>query len=741
MSKRSTIALAVVAAVLLGFIVLYEQHTLSSGELEGRAGRLIERFVRDRITKLEIGRGDQKIVLVRERASEEELGEWRLVEPVRAKADEDAVDSLLGALEWADARRALEGIASADRQRFGLASPRIRAWFTVANERIPIAIGGEDPTEGGVYLQLDDPTKAYVVGKDVFEALDHDAGHFRSKSLFEGVSVTRATKLSIAGEGGARRVELTDGRWWLRAPSAGWASKTDVEDALRVFDEIRAARFVAESPRDLAQYGLAQPSIDATAEIAPAEERGRARRARLRVGSACGDHEGEVYARADEGPVVCVTSASVAALRKDESALRQRSLATVANDELTRLEIRTGARSLVVRREDGAWRWEAGGRSEGAADDGAIATLLGALRDARVTRFAPVSDAELARVGLRQPAATVVLKRGGDEPEERIAIGRATGEEVAVRRGDEPVIAFVAASVAEHFDASPVRFRDRSLVSVPDESITRVLVQRGATREEVARDGDGFRVGAPLDVAADRVTMRELVRRLSTLEAERFVADRAAPEHGLASARFVVTFHVDPTAAAGDGHDHEDEAETSRADRTPRDHTLKIGAAAGGGAFAQLDRDPAVFVVPQALVDVVDGPLVSRDLLSTDPAQIASIRIERAGGAIELRRQGDRLVAATGTASDTDAAALAEALASLRAADTTAYGPAAPADGTARPRARIVVTRAAEAGDPRTYAIRIGAPEPGEDPLVHARREDLELGFLLAPDAITPFLP
>ena len=89
MSKQATWVLAAIAAVMLGFIVFYEQHTLSSGELESRRGQVLNRFLRDRVTQVTLQRGDEMVAtMVRDTSEEETLdtmnvGTWSLTAPVQ----------------------------------------------------------------------------------------------------------------------------------------------------------------------------------------------------------------------------------------------------------------------------------------------------------------------------------------------------------------------------------------------------------------------------------------------------------------------------------------------------------------------------------------------------------------------------------------------------------------------------------------------------------------------------------
>ncbi|MCZ7687478.1 MAG: hypothetical protein M5U28_55555 [Sandaracinaceae bacterium] len=63
-----------------------------------------------------------------------------------------------------------------------------------------------------------------------------------------------------------------------------------------------------------------------------------------------------------------------------------------------------------------------------------------------------------------------------------------------------------------------------------------VTLRRGAAEERAVRDEEGaWQLEAPIEAEADRVVVREVVRQIVELRAERFVAARPTAEHGLAS--------------------------------------------------------------------------------------------------------------------------------------------------------------------------------------------------------------
>ncbi|MFW6067718.1 MAG: DUF4340 domain-containing protein [Myxococcota bacterium] len=723
MSKRTTIVLAVIASGLLAFILLYERHTLSSGELAERGDRLLERFVRDKVDRLEIERGEERIVLIRKDEDEVDLsGAWRLVEPVEAPADEDAVESLLGSLEWANARRELSGIGAEDRERFGLAGARLRAWYTVADQRVPIVVGEQDPTEGGYYVQLDDREAAYVVGKDFVEALDREAGHFRDKALFPELEPGDAEAITLEGEAGKRSLARREERWWVTAPFEAYADRAAVDGVLDAVLGLRATRFVAEQPEDAEDYGLHAPATRARVEgAAPGEDEdgaGEPWKAALSVGDPCPEGEGERYARAGDGPVVCVKEADLEPLGGAAEELRSTRLTTVGEAALARAEVVRGGATVVLEAEEDGWTWRSG-QAEGAADPGAVTEWLRTLREARAEAFEPLQQGG-ARQGLSQPQAKITLTT--DQGREVVLyLGAGVEDDVWARRGTEPFALRVAGATAAAFDPGPVRFRERALIREHEEAAKRIVVERGGVIERLERQGEGWGVTAPLAQPADRVVVRELVRHLASLKAERFVAAAPGREHGLGSPRWTVTVRFEGAAPGDDAGDEE-----------PRERVLRIGAEAPGGAYAQLGEDSAVFVAPRAVVDAVAEPLISRDLLATGAQEVASLRIDRGRQVVELTCEDGTCSQAGGQPADRERTRrLLDRLGALRATAAVAYGPAPPAHGLNEPRARVTVNRVADAGTPEEYTMVIGATEgEGEDAKTHVRRSDLDVGFL-----------
>src|SRR5689334_3179985 len=97
---KASIVLGVIAALLLGFILIFEKGTLGTRDIENRQGQVLPEMVRERVTKLEIQRQGKTLVLERNPEGIDEEALWKVKAPYQAEADQDAVDTVLGDMEW-----------------------------------------------------------------------------------------------------------------------------------------------------------------------------------------------------------------------------------------------------------------------------------------------------------------------------------------------------------------------------------------------------------------------------------------------------------------------------------------------------------------------------------------------------------------------------------------------------------------------------------------------------------------
>jgi hypothetical protein len=742
MSKRATLVLAVLTAVMLAFILVYERHTLSSGELESRRGQVLDRFVRPRVSRIEIRRGDELVVaMVRDEEAEETLdtfdvGSWHLTEPVTGDADPDAIDGVLQACEALSARRTLEGISDDDRARFGLDAPRLVITLQVADETQVVRVGADDEEAGATYVEVEGTGRAHLVGRDFFEALDHDTDHFRSKELLADLVPRDVQRLTWRLGEIETRLERRDARWLASAPFEGWARRATVDAIIDVLVDARITRFVREGGEALLEAPRASLEVGLRERDGEGRDTGRSRVARLVVGAPCPAAEGAAadgaespasYAvRVDDGPIACVAASALEAVLDASAPMRETRLLVATEDQIERLEL-GGAAPLELRRDEGAWKLVEGG-SERIADDEGVAEYVRALRAQEAESFEPATPENLAARGLERPRGRVRAQRSDGDDAEEILVGVADTVGVWVRRGDEPVLARFVGDAEGLLAPDALRFRSREVVAREADDVVRLAIVRGGVEETLATENGAWRIEAPHALAADRVATRDVVRTLATLRALRWVAGETTPSMGLESPRVRARLEMREPPPA-DPHDHEgdeghDENEGPDPATLPRTVEIVIGADTEGGAFARVVGEPAAFVVAEEVVRALAQPLVDRELLGLDTSSATRLTVTSGSGTFALERQEGRWMVDGRAAAPDATEAFLERLRSLRARGVVAYGQGAAG------AASLVIEIAAATGDRR---LEIGA---AEGDWFHARRADLPVDFQLSRDVV-----
>lgn len=525
MSTRALVVLGIIAATLLGYVLVFERDSVTSQELASRAGRVLPSFVREKVERIVVQRKGKEVVLERKRDAEG-LGNFALVAPLKAGADGDATDRLLGELEWLSARRTLEANAE-ELARYGIDKPRFRVSYTVAGSRHVLAIGRDDVHGEGLYVRVDDEPHVYVVPKTLLEVIDHEPTHFRDKALFADLTTAWATKLEVRG-GPRPHVLVKDaGHWWLEdAKAKRFADEKRIGDVLSALSSLRAARDVEPEQRAKAEQALATQSLTVAASMVPDEAREdkQAKAFTLEVGGACGEQTKERYARAatvgGEPRYVCIGEEELKPFALGELELVEPRLFRATPSDVERFVLLRGKEQLAWRRDGAGWKSDV----EAPADRDAIEGWLKDLATARALRTAPLAGFE-ERGKLR-------LELVGDQHEELAYGALAIDGTLPVRRGDEALIVSFPSSV--HDRLTPLRDRFVPLqpwASHQPSDVVRFSARANGKQRHGTLEGGAWRS----EPAIDQLRVRELVRALIALEAHAYVTDRARPEHGFAA--------------------------------------------------------------------------------------------------------------------------------------------------------------------------------------------------------------
>lgn len=646
---RTVLVLAGVAAALLLFIVFVERDTVSDGELAKREGRVLQNFIRKRVDTITVTGPEGEVRMVRKPDPEGimEDGIWFVESPYKSEADQRQVDALLGELEWMDARRRLEDVSEEDRKNFGLNDPQYRLSYKVGRDEGQLAVGNESPKGDGHYVSIGDPSVAYVIGKDLTEALKQPPASYHSKIMHDGVMLDTSLKITVRDAGGEQRVAQRDGRFWLEGSSPRLASRPALEALIQSIDNLQAKRYVGEGKKDLSRYGLDKPVWavtilrkqlrDGADRFEKVEDRVVESPLRFRLGAPCGENEGERYATLDD-TVYCVAEAEIAEARAATADLVDHRLAPVEARKVGHVVIearKPEKGTLTLGSGEDGWTYQVGSSKAQTAEQGSVDAWLGVITEAKSATPPQVVPAS-------QPDATVTFGREGKTLLTlRLFV---TPEGLLVARDGEDGARLYPAELAQAFDVSGDVFRARKVLDYVPEALQSVAVEMGDRRQRAERDDQGtFQLAQPAKAPADVAHMARLARMLAELTVEGFETRSVHPE------------------AFREG---EVEAVFDEGGKPVVQRFTLLGSVAGDHWLARKGDDTLMVVAPE-FARALSTPWLARTYAAPPLDRIEMLTIAGPRGC-KVKRDGDNFAFAEGPGTPEQARHLVMAWAGLR---------------------------------------------------------------------------
>jgi hypothetical protein len=331
-------------------------------------------------------------------------GDWRLVEPLEAAADKEAVEGVLSALEYARIERRID--AADDLKSYGLATPRATLTLEFDSDKAPqsLRIGEHAPIGENCFALLPDDGGVALVSAALEDLANKDLLVLRDKSLIE-VDAWNVRSLRI--ERGVETVVLTKAEegWKLQSPVEAPADGPTVTDLLNELDRLRASSFLSEEPTadDLARYGLDRPSARMTVQ-----EEGWETGKTVWFGATV---DGARASRVDaEGPVVAVTETFWPKVTTALFDLRRKDVLALNRYRLRGVTVtRQSGEPLILRQSEGD-AWAASGLVDGTVANSSVELLLAHFSDLKATAFMDRPSEGQREALSRRPALDLSLE-------------------------------------------------------------------------------------------------------------------------------------------------------------------------------------------------------------------------------------------------------------------------------------------------------------------------------------------
>lgn len=652
-------------------LVLVTERAPTTAEVESRRQHLFERFEEDLVDGLEL-KHDGALTIVRGDTE----ARFLITAPVEAVAEEATVDQLLREARFATWLRRLPE-EDVDAERMGLDPAVASVTFSVAGERLELAVGGDASSPPGArYVRVRDGRgeHVYVVSSSTAESLTPQLADFRIQRLLP-VPESELSAMEFSSPRGHVRLER-QGRW--RLVGAHGAVRLDPSAMARLF--LQFARTEARDFVDLERAREAQSKDEDTVTVKLFGSKPE-QTSELALGGKCPFDAGLTVAwrKAPEPIAACIQSDLETAFLDHPELLLDRKLFALRLDEVEEVRLESGAARLEFARKGEGYVMRAPktGDVDKRAGDARLLGLLearGNLLPKGDATFEPIARASIVRSGVRE----------SERRTEVVELGSLGQHPFVARRADDGALIEVDEVTRASFGVDALMLRSPLLFEVEADDIREVEVHwvegRDAPRVQRVRQPQRgiFELEAPEGYEVDSGLALDLVDALHHLEVSEWVSETLEPRFGLDKPTLTCRVRLE-------GRDE------------PR--VLELGASASGGVYGTLDRD-GVFVLPRSVRELLTTWVVDRSPFMLETDRLESVELSAEDRRLELTRVGMSFVQTNSgpAVSPTRIVDLLDALSLLRTEALVTPSDPRPEHGTQKPRLRVVAKLRGESG-------------------------------------------
>jgi hypothetical protein len=184
--------------------------------------------------------------------------------------------------------------------------------------------------------------------------------------------------------------------------------------------------------------------------------------------------------------------------------------------------------------------------------------------------------------------------------------------------------------VVRHLLAHPIALRPRPIWRSPFDPASVIAIDDtcGPAPQRLALHDHSWTMVAPSGFAADPVATSDLASAVAHAKADAWIADADDGTFGF----------------QGPGSCTVGLSLASPSGEPSRRVAVVFGASGEGGVYGRTLEDPAVFVAPTVLHDLVSHPAIDASAFRANPGELTSLALEHAGARLRFTRLGSTLV-------------------------------------------------------------------------------------------------
>lgn len=396
MRLRNTIVVLVLLVIVGGYALV-----LLLGSRPAPTPTLLKVAAKD-ISRIDLRYPAREIELVRNPDRT-----WRIVKPIKADADQTAIDGLTQTIAGAPLSKTV-----VDKPKslgpFGLDKPAVVLTITTDNKgALPaLDVGKTSPLGNGVYVKRAGAPAVLMTTSDFSGAVTKQLNDLRSHELVS-FDMDQANKVTIKnGAGPLIEVDKRGGKWRIVQPARYLADSDAVSRMLTALANARVADFVTDAPKDLGQYGLATPQL----EVSVFTGKDDARHALLFGLEQPSAYKHTLYVKRGSDPYVfTVEDTLIGKVNLSVWDLRDKTVMAFDPLKAGRVEITNhGKQYTLERTKAGKWQVIADGKTSPASDP-AVQTFLDELANLKGDKIIADPMGDPKEYGMDQPTEQITV--------------------------------------------------------------------------------------------------------------------------------------------------------------------------------------------------------------------------------------------------------------------------------------------------------------------------------------------
>jgi Domain of unknown function (DUF4340) len=347
-----------------------------------------------------------------------------------------------------------------------------------------------------------------------------------------------------AANGDRTALDKANGAWQITSPIVAPADDAEVSGIVTNLATVDAMRTVEESPRDLKQFGLADPRVEVSFRTA-----GSRQLRSLLIGDKTATL-GDLYAKLpNEKKVFLIAGSFDATFNRSTFDLRQKTVLAFDRDKVDQVDVQAPGTTVELSRAGSDWTIVK--PFQAPADYGSVEGLIGRVQTAQMKGITAESAADLKPYGLDKPEATITFGLGSSRATLLLG-GKADATTIYAKDAARPMVFTVEASLLDDVKKPADELRRKDLFAFRAFNATAIQITRGAevlAFEKAQGQGQGaaetWRETKPAAKNVDAAAFDTFLTKLANQRAQSFVEAGAKTKTGLESPVLVVVVRFD----------------------------------------------------------------------------------------------------------------------------------------------------------------------------------------------------